>query len=247
MKEQKDQVKWYDDANTLTNIIILIAFLTLLVSQSLAVNNHLTPTIMLRNLLNHNAIFIVALLYFILLKTKLGRTNFNVINIIYIILYILITGAAIFTLLQSFGLPAILSLISNLLILCFMVYTFLPETRLWKDFNINKLPFDEISSEYYYYAISIITLIQLLINLIGSANLGGVILTLFDTAYLLLFSRYIYLYKIYCEKKAMNKDKDDISSKQKESMIKKKDKNTETNNEEKPNKPVKRGKRKDER
>ena len=36
-----------------------------------------------------------------------------------------------------------------------------------------------------------------MVNLIDASNFSGVIITIFDTAYIILFIRYIYLYKEY--------------------------------------------------
>ena len=43
--------------------------------------------------------------------------------------------------------------------------------------------------------------VLLIVNLISATNFDGVVLTLFDTIYIILFSRYIYLYKDHCEKR----------------------------------------------
>lgn len=203
MEKIKTETEWYDNPNLLTSIILGVALAIIIMSQAFAVNNNLSAIAMLRSLLNHNSTYIAALIYFILLKTKVGRTNFSLVNIIYIILYLLITIASIFTVLQSFGLPAIISLILNILVLTYMIYTFLPETRLWKDLNLEKLPFDEIKNDWYFYSISVISLILLIVNLISTTNFDGIVLTLFDTIYIILFSRYVYLYKKYCENKTV--------------------------------------------
>lgn len=213
MEKIKTETEWYDNPNLLTSIILGVALAIIIMSQAFAVNNNLSATAMLRSLLNHNSTYIAALIYFVLLKTKVGRTNFSLVNIIYIILYLLITIASIFTVLQSFGLSAIISLILNILVLTYMIYTFLPETRLWKDFNLEKLPFDEIKNEWYFYSISVISLILLIVNLISATNFDGIVLTLFDTIYIILFSRYIYLYKKYCENKVVKITNNDENTK----------------------------------
>jgi c-di-AMP phosphodiesterase-like protein len=80
-----------------------------------------------------------------------------------------------------------------------MCYTFLPDTRLWRDLNLNKLPFDEVKNDWYYYVVFTISLILLLVNLIYSVDFNGVVTTLLDTCFIILFGRYIYLYRKYLE------------------------------------------------
>jgi hypothetical protein len=82
------------------------------------------------------------------------------------------------------------------------------DTRLWKEFKLNKLPFDEFKNEWYYYSINIISFVVLFVNLIAAINFDGVVLSLFDTIYICLFARYIYLYKNYENKKKEKIKKD---------------------------------------
>ena len=196
----KDEKKlWYNNADILTNIILVMALVIIVISQAIAVNSNLSASAMIRNLFNHNLTYIVGIIYFTLLKTKSGRKNFNLINVIYISLYIMITVASVFTIFQSFGLSAIIGLVLNVIILFYMTYTFLPETRLWKDFKLNKLPLTEIKNDCFFYVACVISVALLLVNLIDVANFSGVMITIFDTIYIILFSRYIYLYKEYID------------------------------------------------
>lgn len=188
---------WYNNPDILTNIILVAALVIIVISQAIAVNSNLSASAMIRNLFNHNFTYIAGLVYFLLLKTSVGRKNFNILNVIYICLYIMIVVANIFTIFQSFGLSAIIGLVLNIIILCYMMYTFLPETRLWKDFKFNKLPISDLKNDYLYYAVCVISMALLFVNLIDAFNFSGVIITIFDTAYIILFIRYIYLYKEY--------------------------------------------------
>lgn len=208
MEKIKTEIEWYDNPNLLTNIILGVIIAIIVMSQAFAVNTDLSSSVMLRNLLNHNSTYIAALIYFIFLKTKVGRTNFNLINTIYILLYLLITVASVFTIFQSFGLSSIASLILNIMILSYMIYTFLPETRIWNDLSLDKVPFDEIKNDWYFYIIGVVSLFLLIVNLISATDFDGVVLTLFDTIYIILFSRYIYLYKKYQEDKLKIKEED---------------------------------------
>lgn len=195
---KKDEKKvWYNNADILTNIILVMALVIIVISQAIAVNSNLSAEAMIRNLFNHNFTYIIGIIYFLLLKTSVGRKNFSLLNVIYICLYLMIVVASVFTIFQSFGLSAIIGLVLNVVIVCYMMYTFLPETRLWKELKFNKLPISDLKNEWMYYAVCAISTCLLMINLIDASNFSGVVITIFDTAYIILFSRYIYLYKQY--------------------------------------------------
>lgn len=190
---------WYNNPDILTTIILITAVVIIVISQAIAVNSNLSASAMIRNLFNHNLTYIAGIIYFTLLKTRVGRKNFSLINVIYILLYIMITVASIFTIFQSFGLSAIIGLVLNVIILCYLVYTFLPETRLWKDFKLNKLPLTEIKNDWFFYVVCVMSVALLLVSLIDVANFSGVMITIFDTFYTILFGRYIFLYKEYVD------------------------------------------------
>ncbi len=204
---KKENKIWYNNPDILTNIILITAVVIIIISQAIAVNSNLSTSAMIRNLFNHNLTYIVGIIYFLLLKTIIGRKNFNLINVVYILLYIMITVASIFTLFQSFGLSAIIGLVLNIIILCYMIYTFLPETRLWKEFKFNKLPISDVKNEWIFYVVCVLSISLLLVSLIDVVDFSGIIITIFDTAYIILFSRYIYLYKEYVEKDRVSKEK----------------------------------------
>lgn len=191
---------WYNNPDILTTIILVMAIVIIVISQAIAVNSNLTAEAMIRNLFNHNFIYMVGIVYFALLKTKIGRSNFNLINVIYILLYIMVTFASIFTIFQSFGLSAIINLVLNIIIVCYLVYTFLPETRIWNELKFNKLPLNEVKNDLFFYIVSVLSITLLLVNLIDVSGFSGVVITVFDTLYIILFSRYIYLYKDYIDK-----------------------------------------------
>lgn len=195
---EKEKIKeWYDNADLITSIIIGVVVVLILLSQSFAIQNQVSPINILRSILNHNASYIFALVYFILIKCDLGKKNFNIINIIFIGLHGLSAIASLFTIFQSFTLLSIASFCLNFVILVYMIYTFLKQTRLWKDFRLNTIPFDEIENDWYFYGVCGLSLFILLINLINSNDFYGVVISLLGTSYTLLFARYIYLYKCY--------------------------------------------------
>ena len=196
---KENKKAWYNNPDILTTIILITAIVIIVISQAIAVNSNLSASAMIRNLFNHNLTYIAGIIYFTLLKTRVGRKNFSLINVIYILLYIMVTVASIFTIFQSFGLSAIIGLVLNVIILCYLVYTFLPETRLWKDFKLNKLPLTEIKNDWFFYVVCVMSVALLLVSLIDVANFSGVMITIFDTFYTILFGRYIFLYKEYVD------------------------------------------------
>lgn len=205
MERIKTEKEWYDNPNLLTSIIIGVIAVTIIMSQAFAVKNNIGVANTLRSLLNHNSTYIIALVYFCFIKTRIGKRYFNVINVIYIALYLLMVLAAFLTIFQAFGIASLASLLLNFIILFFMVYTFLKGTRYWKELSFDKAPFDEVSNDWYFYAICVLSGVVLVVNLIGAVNFDGVVLSLFDSIYTILFGRYIYLYKEYEDSKEKKK------------------------------------------
>lgn len=224
------RTNWFDNPDILTTVIILLSVVIVLISQAMAVNSDVSGFLMIRNLFNHNITYIAAIIYFIFLKTRIGRRNFNLITVVYILLYVLNTVASVFTIFQSFTLPSIISFVLNFLILCYMCYTFLPDTRFWKELNFDKLPLDEIKNDWFFYVITLVSLALLLVNLIYSVDFYGIITTLFDTFFIIIFSRYIYLYKNYIELGTLKRIEAKVK-KQIEENTKKSKKKDETNEE----------------
>ena len=202
--------EWFDDSSVLTSVIICLILTIIILSQAFAVRNNIGAVNTFRNLLNHNTIYIIALIYFIFLKTKIGRKYFNILNSIYIVIYFLIVLASFLTIFQSFGLVSLVELLVNFILLLYMMYTFLNNTRLWKDFRLDKVPFDEIKNEWYFYSISFLSVMAMLVDLMSAVKIDGVMLSFFDSVYTVLFARYIYLYKKYEESKEKEKISDDL-------------------------------------
>lgn len=214
MEKIKKEKMWYDNADFLTNLIIGLIIVTIILSQSFAVNNNIGAINTFRSLFNHNSSYILALIYFVLIKSKYFQKYFNITNLLYIFFYFLNVFAAFLTLFQSFSVASLCSLFLNIILLIYMIYTFLYDTRIWKDFKLGNLPFDEIKNEWYYYAINFFAIVALFANLIGAnisnSNFDGVVLSVFDAIYKCLFARYVFLYKRYELEK--NKGKEDLKN-----------------------------------
>lgn len=209
-KEINNNIKeWYDDSNKISNIAIAILVIIIILSQAFAVKNNLTTRDILINLLNHNSLYLLGLIYFIPLKTKAGKKYFNYLNIFLIIVYFIFTVTSVLTIIQSFGLTSLIGLLINIVFLIYMIHNLLKDTRIWKEFKLDSSPFNEINNENYQYSIIVLVVIQLAINLIGASTFDGVVLSLLVMIYNCVLARFIYLYQIYLDtKKDKNNDED---------------------------------------
>ena len=202
--KKKNEIEWFDNPNVVTNLIILMIGLIVILSQSFAVNNGLGVAEILSGILNHNIGYLLVFIYFVSLKTKVGKSYFDFFNIFLILFYGLTTITSLLTLLQSFGLGSLLGFGIDLMILIYMIHTFLRSTVMWKSIGLNKSPFNEINNNGYFYSILVLSVTLLAVNLISTTSLDGTILTLMDTLYILLFIRYIFLYGEYLDSKKIS-------------------------------------------
>lgn len=200
MKEKEELKKiWYDSSHYITNLAIIFIAIIIVLSQAFAVNNGLSTADMVRNLLNHNILYLIGLVYFIPLKTKAGKKYFNYLNIFFIIIYFIFSITSVLTMIQSFGLTSLINFTINFIFLIYMSHNLLKNTRIWKELKMNSSPFYEINNENYFYALIVLSMILLAINLIESNMFDGVILSLLSTIYNCILARYIYLYQIHLE------------------------------------------------
>lgn len=208
IEKKKNEIEWYDNPNVITNLMILMIALIVILSQSFAVNNGLGVADILSSILNHNIGYLLVCVYFVALKTKIGKQYFDFFNIFLIVLYSLTSITSLLTVLQSFGLGSLLGFGIDLMILIFLIHTVLRSTRIWKSMNLNKSPFNEISNSGYFYSILVLSITLLAVNLISTTSFDGTILTLMDTGYTILFIRYIFLYGEFLNKKKISVNND---------------------------------------
>ncbi len=201
VEKQKQEVEWYDNPGLIITILLGLTLCIIILSQAFAIKNNFSNGEILRNIFTHNSIYIVLLVYSIFLKTTTGKKYFNFLNVFVIIFYSLLTIASLLTVFQSFGVSSLIYLILNIIILLYLVGTFLRETNLWNELELGKVPFDEVTNDWYFYAIVILASIYLAVNLYAASTFDGVVLSTLETVCIILFSRYIYLYKVYLEKK----------------------------------------------
>ncbi len=201
LEKEKREIEWYDNPNMIVNLLLGLTVCIIILSQAFAIKNDLSSTEIFRSILNHNSIHIALLIYFIFLKTKFGKRYFNFLNIILIIFYALVSIASLLTIFQSFGLSSLIYLILYLIIFIYLIGTFMRDTRLWHEIDLYKVPFDEVTNDWYFYSIIILTVIYLAVNLIAASSFDGIIISTLGSISIMLFARYIYLYKDYLEKK----------------------------------------------
>ena len=80
MSKSKNDIKWYDSGNFITNLIIIVIALIVISSQSFAVNGDNTLALF-SSVINHNTIYLLVLVYFFTLKIDFGKKYFNYMNL----------------------------------------------------------------------------------------------------------------------------------------------------------------------
>ena len=194
----------FDNANKLVNLIIVLILIIILLSQTWAINGNLSTNMVIRSILNHNSFYFLLLIYFLGVKLYIGKMYFNYLNLFLMVLYLINTVTSIFTLVQTFTLNSLLLVLINIVIFIYLFHTMLRGTRVWKDYKLKNSPFNEISNDWYYNFLFIVPTILFIVNLISAVSLSGCALYLLDYIYILLFARYIYLYREFLDSKSIN-------------------------------------------
>ena len=204
--KNKKETSIFDDAKAITTIIIVLILFIMLLSQSWAINSNLSTNLIFRSILNHNSIYFLLLIYFVCIKFRFGKKYFNYFNLFLILLYLINSISSLLTVIQAFTLNSLLIFLINIVIFIYLFHTMLRGTRVWKDYKLNNSPFNEITNEWYYDFLFIVPTILLIVNLIAATSFNGCLLAILDFIYILLFARYIYLYRVFLDKKAINSD-----------------------------------------
>ena len=199
-KEKK--LKWYNSGNTITSLIIAIIVSIIICTQSFA-NNEFS-LVLFSSVINRNSIYLLVLIYFIFLKFSFGRKYFNYMNVVLVFIYFIVTITSLLTMVQFFSLNTVLNFSMNVILLVYLIHTFFRDTRIWKEFHLNNSPFNELTNENYFYGIIVIALFSLTVNLISTVDVSGVVISTLTTIYLILFGRYIYLYRYYLDHKKID-------------------------------------------
>ncbi len=202
MKEKN--VSLFDSPDKITSLIIGLILIIIILSQSFAINNNLGAIEIFRNILNHNSIYLFMLLYFVSLKTYIGKKYFNYVNTFVIFIYFINMITSLLTVFHSFSLTSLLGVALNFILFLYLFHVFFRGTRVWDDFKLKKSPFNELSNDWYFSVIVIISVMALAVNLIFTTTFDGTVLALLDCLYIVLFSRYIFLYREYLDQEKID-------------------------------------------
>lgn len=226
---------FFDSPSMITFILIGLLIVLIILSQSFAIQNNMEAGDIFRSIINHNSIYLVSLIYFILIRFKFGKKYFDYLNVCMFVFFLLSTFAGLFTIFQSFGFSSILNLTFNVLVTLYFGYSFFTDTVIGKDLKLADSPLAEIKNGQYYYLLIGIIAIDLVVSLITVNNFEDVVVYLLEAMYEFFLIRYIYLYKEYVEhknsseiadKKKLNesvvddKSGEEVKSKKKKKMIK---------------------------
>ena len=204
-KNINKEEKWYNQGGKVVNLILLTILLIIVFSQSFATAEGFSITL-LGSIINHNSIYLFVLIYFVLLKFNFGKKYFNYLNLILLLLYGITTVTSFITLVQSFSLNIVLEFTINFVLLVYLFHTMLRGTRAWKEFKLSGSPFNELTNENLYYIVIVLSVFILIVDLISTEVLRGIIISLLDAVFLVLFGRYIYLYRKFLDDKKIDVD-----------------------------------------
>ena len=201
--DKKVKVEWYDSGNIITSLIIGVILLIIICSQSFVISDGISLAL-LSSVVNHNSIYLFILIYFIFLKIPFGKKYFNYINLFLVFIYFIMTITSLLTLVQAFSLTAIFDFVINIIFLVYTTHTLFRDTRVWKEYHLGSSPFNELSNEFLFNSILVVGVFSLAVNLINTSSITGVIISMLDFIYILLFGRYIYLYRDYLDVHKIN-------------------------------------------
>ena len=201
LEKKKTQIEWYDNPGIVTNFIIALIAVIIILSQSFAINNNLSAQEILGSIINHNSVYLIVLVYFVALKTKIGKRYFDFLNVFLILLYFIIAITSILTVFQSFSLETLVDCALHLILFVYLFHTLFRRTRVWNEFHLVKSPFNEIKNDAYFYSIIVLTVVLLAIDLIATTTFDGTILSCLDAIFMVLFARYVFLYGCFLDNK----------------------------------------------
>ena len=207
MNKSKEK-DFFDSPSMITYILIGLLVVLIILSQSFAIQSHMAAGDIFRSIINHNSIYLVSLIYFILIRVKFGKKYFDYLNVVMFVFYLLTTFASLFTIFQSFGFDSILNLAFNVLITLYFGYSFFTSTVIGKDLRLSDSPLAEINNGQYYYLLIGIIAISLIVSLVSVNSFEDVVVYLLEAIYQFMFVRYIYLYKEYIERKELEASKE---------------------------------------
>ena len=209
MKNNKEK-DWFDSPRMVTYVIIGLLIVLIILSQSFAINSQLGTSDIIRSILNHNSIYVLTLIYFVMLHFKVGKKYFDHLNVIMLVFFGLITLASMFTVFQSFGLASLLQLGINILFTIYFLYAFISNTVIGKELHLSTSVIVELKNEQYLYLITTLLVVHLVVALINSTSFESIVISLLEVLFYFLFARYISLYKEYDDMKVSSSKKKKI-------------------------------------
>lgn len=209
MKNNKEK-DWFDSPRMVTYVIIGLLVVLIILSQSFAINSQLGTSDIIRSILNHNSIYVLTLIYFVMLHFKVGKKYFDHLNVIMLVFFGLITLASMFTVFQSFGLASLLQLGINILFTIYFLYAFISNTVIGKELHLSTSVIVELKNEQYFYLITTLLVVHLVVALINSTSFESIVISLLEVLFYFLFARYISLYKEYDDMKVSSSKKKKI-------------------------------------
>ncbi len=205
MKKEKN-IKYYSNPNIIVNSIIIVLIIGMIFSQTFLIDNTIDSMFeSIVSVINHNSINILILAYFIALKFKVGKVNFNYFNIFLTILYLIISITSVLALIQNITLISILTLIIHIIILLYIINSLFIETKIWEVYKLDKSFLNTITNTNYFNSVIIISIILVSVSLITIERVELLVLTVIDSLIFVLIARYLFLYGRHVSKKGGSK------------------------------------------
>ena len=216
MKKDNNKVKpkWYNNETVISNFMLIVLAAIILYSQAFAIREDL----FLGSVINHNSLYFIVLAYFILIKFSFGKKYFNYLNIVLIFLYSFIAFTSLLTVIQSFSLHTMLVFTLNFVFAIYLIHIFCRDTILWKEFRLNNSPFNELTNEWLFNCIILVSIFLLLVQLISTVDARGVVISVLDMIYYMIFARYIFLYREFLDHKKIDIDNEGNFNEAKEAI-----------------------------
>lgn len=187
-------IAFLNSPRQITNALIigLLIYMLFSIADNYVSNNGLL------DLIGNSFFYIYLTIYFLLLKTQFGQERFSYMNVILGALLGIHLIGSLFNILTTFNFTMIFNLVVDLLLFIYFISSFFKK-------YLNKIEWIKgMNNKIIFYILCIVILIFYLLLLIKYVSVLPVLKILryiVELFILLLFSRYIYLYKKFKEMK----------------------------------------------
>ncbi len=187
-------IAFLNSPRQITNALIigLLIYMLFSIADNYVSNNGLL------DLIGNSFFYIYLTIYFLLLKTQFGQERFSYMNVILGALLGIHLIGSLFNILTTFNFTMIFNLVVDLLLFIYFISSFFKK-------YLNKIEWIKgMNNKIIFYILCIVILIFYLLLLIKYVSVLPVLKILryiVELFVLLLFSRYIYLYKKFKEMK----------------------------------------------